>query len=287
MRRTLRDKRILITGPSGGIGRAIALALAAEGASLILASRDEAKLQDLVAEAQAMGSEAIAVRADITNADDRAAMFDVAVAHFGGLDMLINNAGVGAHGHFVDLNSEILRKVMEVNFFAMAENCRLAIPLLAKGNQPLIVNVSSMAGRRGVPAWTEYSASKFAICGFSEALRAELARFDIDLTLVIPGLTKSNLASNLLAKVGRLPIDHMKGIPATVVADAVVRGIKKNKHEIRVERDARLLLFVNWLAPRYVDWRMSRVVRGLYQREIEQLRSERAAEAKAVATSGS
>ena len=109
----------------------------------------------------------------------------------GGLDVLINNAGVASFGHFAECTEVILRQVMEVNFFAPAELIRLAVPVLTRGRQPAVVNVASMCGRRGIPAWAEYSASKFALCGLSEALRAELVRFDVDVLLVLPGVTRS------------------------------------------------------------------------------------------------
>lgn len=275
MRRTLFGKRMLITGASSGIGRALALAAAARGARVAVASRSADRLAELAAEIETRSGEAIAVRADVTVPKEREEMFRRVTDHFGGLDILVNNAGVAAHGHFIDLDPGILRRIMEVNFFAYAENCRLAIPILAEGNQPLIANVSSMAGRRGVPAWSEYSASKFAVCGFSEALRAELARFEIDLLLVIPGLTRSDLGSNMLAHKGRMPADHEGGLPAEVVARKMLDGMERNKHELRIERDARLLLFVNWLMPRFVDWRMAKVVRRLYADEIARRRHSR------------
>src|SRR5919199_78814 len=93
------------------------------------------------------------------------------------------------------------------SFFPPAELPRLAVPALTRGRQPAVVNVASMCGRRGMPAWSEYSASKFALCGLTEALRGELARFDIDVLLVLPGLTRSNLGANLLRRCGRYPID--------------------------------------------------------------------------------
>lgn len=272
MRRELGGKRILVTGASSGIGRALALEAARRGARLALVGRSVERLATLVDEIARTSAtraiQAIPIAADVTNPLDRAAMFRRATSDLGGLDILVNNAGVAAHGHFIDLDPEILRRIMEVNFFAYAENCRLAIPILAEGNQPLIVNVSSMAGRRGVPAWSEYSASKFAVCGFSEALRAELVRFGIDLLLAVPGLTQTDLGAHMLAHRGRMPADHAGGLPASEVAERILAAMVKNKHEVRIERDARLLLFVNWLAPRFVDWRMAKVVKRLYAREI-------------------
>lgn len=280
MRRSLAGKRVLITGASSGIGRALSLLAARRGAKVILAARSTDDLARLAQEILDAGGEAIAVPTDVTSAAARQRMFDRAVERWGGLDVLINNAGVAAHGHFVDLDPEILRQTMEVNFFAAAENCRLAIPLLADGEQPIIVNISSMAGRRGVPAWSEYSASKFAVCGFSEALRAELARFDIDLLLVVPGLTQSNFGRHLLAKKGRMPARFDKGLPPEIVAERIIAGIEKNRSELRIERDARLLLFVNWLAPRFVNWRLRRLVARLYAPEIAEQRRRRSQQAR-------
>lgn len=273
MRRTLNGKRILITGASSGIGRALAVECGRRGARVLLAARSIAELDQAAEEVRRSGGEAIVVRADVTQAEDRAEMFRVAEEQLDGLDILVNNAGIAAHGHFIDLDPSILRQTMEVNFFAMAENCRLAIPLLANGEEPMIVNVSSMAGRRGVPAWADYSASKFAICGFSEALRAELVRYGVDLMLVVPGLTQSNFGKHLLARQGRMPARFDRGLTPEVVARKVASGMERGKHELRIEREARLLLFVNWLAPRFVDRRMGRIVRRLYAEEIERTQS--------------
>jgi short-subunit dehydrogenase len=276
MRRSLLGKRVLITGASSGIGRALAEAAATRGMRVLLAARSGRVLEDVAQTIRAQGGDAIVVVMDVTKPEDRQRAIDVAVKEWGGLDVLVNNAGVSAHGHFVDLDEQILRQIMEVNFFAVAELCRLAIPVLAMGAQPLIVNVSSMCGRRGVPAWTEYSASKFAVCGFSEALRAELARFGIDLMLVVPGLAQTGLGAHLLARKGRMPTDFSKGLPVATVAARMLDGMEKNKAELRLEREARLLLFVNRFLPRFVDRRMAALVRKLYPQEIAEWNARRA-----------
>src|SRR5262249_28814424 len=157
---------------------------------------------------------------------------------FGGLDVLINNAGIGAWGHFATSNEEVLRQIMEVNFFAPAELSRLAIPILTQRKQPAIVNVASMCGRRGAPAWPEYSASKFALCGLTEALRGEMARFDIDVLLVVPGLTRSGMAGRLLRCDGRMKIDFNAGMPPEVVAAGVLKALRKNRTETVLGQEA-------------------------------------------------
>src|SRR5437667_6626262 len=194
MRRELSGRRILITGASSRIGRALAVQLARGGAKLALAARSEDKLRELGAE---LGPDVVPFPADVTVEADRARLMADVKARFGGLDVLVNNAGIASWAHFADSSEAILRQIMEVNFFAPTELIRLAIPILVEGQQPAIVNVGSMCGRRGMPAWSEYSASKFALCGLTEALRAELARFDIDVLLVLPGLTRSDLSRHM------------------------------------------------------------------------------------------
>src|SRR5207248_7437954 len=126
----------------------------------------------------------------------------------------INSAGVRRTGHFVEATQEHLRQIMEVNFFGLTETTRAFLPVLRHGRQPAIVNISSIAGKRGIPARSAYSASKFAVQGFSEALRAELGKDGIDVLLVCPGLTQTNFSHNMLEQKARMPMDHMRGMSA-------------------------------------------------------------------------
>jgi short-subunit dehydrogenase len=121
-----------------------------------------------------------------------------------------------------------------------------------------------MCGRRGLPAWTEYSASKFALCGLTEALRGELARFDIDILLVLPGLTKSDLPRHLLRNEGRMKIDFTKGMSPETVAAGILRALEHNRTETVLGSEARWILRINRYFPRLVDRLMSRKVRQLY-----------------------
>src|SRR5207237_2412010 len=139
-------------------------------------------------------------------------MVEAAQRCFGGLDVLINNAGIGATGHFVEAVPERLRTIFEVNFFALAEITRLFIPVLKQGTKPAIVNISSIVARRGIPGRSEYSASKFAVQGLSEALRAELYKDGIDVLIVNPGLTQTNFSKNMLEQKAKFKLDHMRGM---------------------------------------------------------------------------
>lgn len=264
MRRDLRGARLLLTGASSGIGRCLAEQAAGAGARLILTARSADKLHALAQSLTALGAEAVAAPGDITSATDRQHVLTTAVERFGGLDVLINNAGVGSWCHFAESSEEILRRVLEVNFFAPAELIRLAIPVLRNGRQPAIVNVASMCGRRGIPAWSEYSASKFALCGLTEALRGEMVRFAIDVLLVLPGLTRSELWQHLLRNTGRYRLDVNKGMTPERAAAGILRAVKKNRTETVLGWDARWLLRVNRFVPSLVDALLARQVRRLY-----------------------
>jgi short-subunit dehydrogenase len=264
MKRNLRDLRILLTGASRGIGRALAELLAREGARLVLAARSVADLEEIAQNLTAQGVKVIVAPTDITSPEERQRLFETIDARLGGLDVLINNAGIAACGHFADSTEEILRQIMEVNFFAPAELIRLAVPRLEQGQQPAIVNVGSMCGRRGLPAWSEYSASKFALCGLTEALRGELARFDIDILLVLPGLTRTDLRKNLLRSSARLKIDLTRGMPPDKVAGHIVRLLQNNWTETVLGWEARMILAGNRFFPRLANFLMARKVKQLY-----------------------
>src|SRR5262249_11748627 len=151
-RRHVAGSRILVTGASQGIGKALADHAPRQGARGIAVARSMELLQELGARVRGRGDQLAIVQADVTDADDRQRMVEAALACYGGLDILINNAGIGATGHFADVSPDRLRKIMEVNFFALAETTRLFIPLLRMGNYPAIVNISSIAAKRGIPA---------------------------------------------------------------------------------------------------------------------------------------
>lgn len=262
MKRDLAGRRILITGASSGIGRALAEQLAAKGARLALAARSEDKLQELAA---ALKTETIVVPTDITKDADLVKLIDTVKTRWGGLDVLINNAGIASWAHFSDSNEEVLRQIMEVNFFAPAHLIKLAQPLLVDGKQPAIVNVSSMCGRKAMPGWSEYSASKYALCGLTESLRGEFARYDIDVLLIIPGLTKSSFQQNFLQRKGRADIKFEKGMEPTYVASRIIKSLETNKTETVMGSEARWMLLMNKLFPKLTDWLLARKMKQLYK----------------------
>lgn len=258
-RRVLENHRILITGASRGVGRELALQLARHHTRLLLVARNGDALQPLVGEFQEIGAVSAEIMVgDVTEPAFRQSLINKIAAEWGGLDVLVNNAGVSAHGHFDDHDEALLRQIMEVNFYAPTELTRLSLPLLVQGDDPVIVNIGSILGHRGMPYNSEYSASKFALRGWSEALRTELHARGIDVLLVSPGTIDTTFFDHLLAKTDALPWGKAKGISASVAARQIVRAIELRRSEIYPNWRGRLLVAVNRWAPRIVDRVMNR-----------------------------
>jgi NAD(P)-dependent dehydrogenase (short-subunit alcohol dehydrogenase family) len=264
MRRELRGKRVILTGATGGIGRATATALVQAGSRLAIAARSADVLEGMAEDLRRLDGDVVAVPGDVTVAADRERLVATTVQLFGGLDILINNSGVGSFGHFATSTEEVVRRVMEVNFFGPVELIRLAASYLMKGSQTAVVNVASMTGRRGMPAWPEYSASKFALVGMSEALRGEFARFDIDVLTIVPGLTNSGFDRHVLRRDGKMNIPFGRGMPPEEVAAGIVRAIRTGRRETVLGLEARWMLRLNRFVPRVLNWVITRKVKRLY-----------------------
>jgi short-subunit dehydrogenase len=235
---------------------------------VLAVARSEDLLQDLSAKVQISGGSLATLCADVTCPEDRQRMVKVAQRCLGGADVLINNAGIGATGHFVEVSPERLRRIMEVNFFGLTETTRVFLPLLRDGNRPAIVNISSIAGKRAIPARSEYSASKFAVQGFSEALRAELDKDGIDVVVVCPGLTQTNFSKNMLEQKARMQMDHLRGMSAERVAQATLDALAQGRSEVTLTWQGKLLVLVSRLLPRLADRIAARRVRELFRDEI-------------------
>jgi short-subunit dehydrogenase len=262
MKRDLRNSRAIVTGASSGIGRAVAVELARHGARLVVTARREDRLRELAAEIAAAKPQAAVeiVVGDITDPATRQRALDAAQAKLGGLDLLVNNAGVGAMGLFVDAIPERVRRVMETNFFSLVEMTRLALPVLKEGVHPILVNVSSILGHRGVPYSSEYSASKFAVQGFSESIRAEFTRLGIDVLVVSPGTTETEFFERVIDSTEEPKWPKHKPVSAAEVARQTVVAIRQGRHEIIPYHWGRVLCWLNRLSPRLVDGLMARYV---------------------------
>lgn len=249
MKRQLENKRVLITGASSGIGLALAVCFAAQGCRLVLNARRESLLKSICDRLRNSGAECVAVFGDVTEKETRDRMLQAAETSFGGLDILVNNAGVGAMGRFDESSVDRLRKVFEVNFFAVADLIRESLPLLKLGDDPLIVNLSSVLGHRAVPLKSEYCASKFAIHGFSDAIRAELSGDGVDLLLVSPSTTDSEFFDAAIEDDTARNWKKGGAMAPEVVAAKTIRAIQKRRHEIILTFGGRVLVWLDRMIP--------------------------------------
>jgi NAD(P)-dependent dehydrogenase (short-subunit alcohol dehydrogenase family) len=277
MGRQLTGRVIVVTGASRGIGRRVAEKLAKLGARVVVTARSEDELNSLVSGIRAAGGTAEAVPADLTDPAQRERLPQTAVERFGGLDVLVNCAGVSSFGEFATSTPEILRRVMEINFFVPSELIRLAQPyLLATASmpgrfRPAVVNVASICGRAGIPSLSEHCASKHALVGLTEALRAEFSRFDIDVLLVLPGVVRSDdLNRHLIRNDGRIYLNFDGAQTPDSAADGVVRALVGNRREKAVGWVSWLLWLCRRLWPRGVRWIMKRKVEKFLAKEKRQ-----------------
>ena len=261
MRRSIPGLRALVTGASGGLGRAIAIELARQGANVMLLARRENELRKVADEISKLGGSAGRVEifvGDVTSPTARSAVLEATKAAFGGLDLLVNNAGAGAIGRFEAADADRLRKIFELNFFAAAELTREALPFLKAGRAPMIVNIGSILGHRATPQNSEYCASKFALRGLSEALRVELQPLGIDLLLVTPGPTGTDFWDHLVDRQGEIPWTTRMAMPPERVAAKVVRAITRGQRELIPSFRAGLFVRFSRHFPKLLDRIMRR-----------------------------
>jgi short-subunit dehydrogenase len=249
----LTGARVIVTGASSGIGRALAKELATEKARLALAARSESRLEELASELKTLNTDVQIVPTDIADAQHRQRLVEGTIRAFGGIDILINNAGVGSSGLFTQTSETLLRQVFEVNFFGAVELTRLALPHLQQGRHPMIVNVSSVIGRRAIPGYTEYCSSKFALSGWTEALRAELVREGIHVLLVSPGLIATPFRDNLLEDRLSTRRDRASGMSPERCARIIVQAMRRRRNEVVITWGGKFLVLLNRWFPRLVD----------------------------------
>jgi short-subunit dehydrogenase len=264
MRRSLDKKRILLTGASSGIGAVMAHLLAKEGADLVLLARRKDRLQALADQISADQTErqvdrrVILIDGDVTDPEVRDRGIQSAVEQLGGLDILVNNAGVGAIARIEHTTQETLRRVFEVNFFALFELTQSALPYLKQGNEPMVVNLSSIVGLRGVPHYGAYGSAKFAVTGLSETMRAEFSKDGIDVLLVCPGTTQTEFFDVLHQSTSAPDLPKHRPVTSEYVAIRIVRAMKRGKRKIIPYLPAAFLDKLNRFCPRFVDWIMAR-----------------------------
>ncbi|MEX2236473.1 MAG: SDR family oxidoreductase [Dehalococcoidia bacterium] len=275
--RLVRDTVVVITGATSGIGRETAREFAAAGANVVVAARRQDRLNDLVAEITKNGGDALAVPTDVAVEQQVSDMIAAARSHYGRIDTLVNNAGIGIAARFRNQSLADFRRIIDVNFWGAVYACHAVLPLMQEQESGgLIVNVSSILGKRAMPFQTAYSASKFALAGFSEALRAEVMTQGIDVTTVFPGAVDTEIFDTAQNNTGFEMPDFLPKLPAGVLARAIVANAYLPQPEIIMAADAQGLDLMNTVAPRLLDAAMGQAmpfIEGL-RKGMSQARSE-------------
>lgn len=263
--KTLKDKTIVITGASSGIGEAMARVYAAQGARVVLGARNAQRLEELVAEIRTAGGQAAWCAVDVTVPEQCKVLIDTAVGTFGGIDVLICNAGISMRALFDDVDLSVLHRLMDVNFWGTVNCCKYALPYI-QASHGSIVGISSVAGLHGLPGRTGYSASKYAMTGFLETLRIENLKKGLHVMVACPGFTASNVRFSALtadgSQQGETPRNEAKMMTPEEVARIVARGIRRRKRLCLMEIEGRATHFVKKFAPAFLDrmfyWVMSK-----------------------------
>lgn len=255
-------KLAVVTGASSGIGRCLCIRLAESGCRVIAVARREQKLADLGHEICRVTGQnqqvCFAIPGDITEDTTRAKIESVVKQQGGQLDLLVNNAGIGGVGPFEDAQESRLRKIMEVNFFAPAELTRRLLPQLKSSPDAVICNIGSVLGHRAVPDKSEYCASKFAMHGWSDALRAELAGTSVALVLVSPSTTQSEFFDALVESDGGAKSKSYGSWPADRVAESIMTAIAKRRDEVILSVGGKLLVYADRICPSLMNWALRR-----------------------------
>lgn len=252
--RKLRGATAVITGATSGIGRETALEFVRAGARVVVAGRREDRLQELTAEIAAQGGQSLAVNTDVADQAQVERLIEQAVERFGRIDVLVNNAGVGMAARFDELSLEDFRRVMEVNFWGAVYACKAAVPQMrAQQGGGVIINVSSILGKRGMPFETAYCASKFALAGFSEALRTEVMADGIDVSTIFPGAVETEIFASAANQTGMEVPGLLPKFPARAMARVIVRDARFPQPEIVMALDAQAINFFNTLVPGLMD----------------------------------
>ncbi|RYG17506.1 MAG: SDR family oxidoreductase [Chitinophagaceae bacterium] len=254
---SFKDKIVVITGASSGIGRALAEEMAKRGANVVLGARQYVTLCEITAELQQKyGVRALAIQADVSKEEDCETLVQQAVLTFGKVDILINNAGLSMRALFKDVDLAVLKNLMDVNFWGTVYCTKYALPEILKTTGS-IVSVSSIAGYRGLPGRTGYSASKFAMNGFMECLRTELLKTGVHVMVACPGFTTSNIRVAALSQDGKAhgetSMEEGKMMTAEEVAQRICDGIEGKKRTLIMTGQGKLAVWVNKLFPKFAD----------------------------------
>lgn len=253
----LKNKTIIITGASSGIGKSCAEEFAKRGANLVLGARQYVTLCEIAQDLEKRYNiKAVAVQCDVSKEADCVELINQAMITFKRLDVLINNAGISMRALFNHVDLNVLRNLMDVNFWGAVYCTKYALPELLK-NKGSVVGVSSIAGYRGLPGRTGYSASKFALNGFLEALRVENLKTGLHVMIASPGFTASNIRYSALVKDGSVQgntsMEEGKMMTSETVAVIIADGVEKRKRSLIMTGQGKLTVFLNKVLPAFLD----------------------------------
>ena len=249
---SLANKIIVITGGSSGIGKALVEIALARGARVAVCARNLDKLVALFPESEKL----LCVKADVSKEADCHVFIEDVLNKWGGVDVLINNAGISMRALFADVDLAVIRELMDINFWGAVYCTKFALPSILK-SRGVVAGISSIAGYRGLPARTGYSASKFALQGFLESLRTELLYSGAHVMWVSPGFTSSNIRNAARSSNGsaqaETPLDESKLMRAEECAQRILDGIQARKRTIVMTRQGKLAVWLNKLFPALAD----------------------------------
>ena len=250
------NKVVIVTGASSGIGEALAREFARRGARVVLGARSMDKLEKITAEIRSTGGTAVCTAVDVTDEKECKSLIDTAVEAYGGVDVLICNAGLSMRALFDDVDLAVLHRLMDVNFWGTVNCTKYALPWLQRSRGSL-VGISSVAGLHGLPGRTGYSASKYAMTGFLETVRIENLRKGLHVMVACPGFTASNVRFAALTAdgscQGETPRNESKMMSAEEVSCIVARGIERRKRLCLMEWEGRATHFIKKFAPAFLD----------------------------------
>jgi short-subunit dehydrogenase len=270
MSRNIKDKVIIITGASSGIGKETALLLGLEGARLVLVARREALLNQIRNQIEKSGAVATCLALDLAQPENIDVMISKTRERCSRIDVLINNAAFGFFGTVENTPSSVVHEIFKLNFEAPLHAIQRVIPVMRRQGNGHIINVSSVAGKRGLPLSGIYCATKFALDGITQSLRLELKDSGIDVSLINPAATESEFPDHVRRAdvAGKFkPIGHVQS--AQTVARTIVDCIRSPKIEVYPYRVSRALVWLNSMAPSLVDKVMRSYLRDRMQAAAE------------------
>jgi short-subunit dehydrogenase len=252
----MKNKVVVITGGSSGIGKALAEVFGTEGSLILITGRDIKTLNEAADELTKKGVTVHAFQADVSREEDNKRMAEEAIRHYGRIDILINNAGISMRALFEEVDLEVVRRVMEINFFGALYATRHCLPEIIK-HRGSVIGISSVAGFRGLPGRTGYSASKFALNGFLEVLRSELLKSGVHVMTACPGFTASNIRIRALTKDGSTqnesPRNEKKMMSPEECARHIYTATVKRKQVLVLTAQGKFAVWLNKVFPRVAD----------------------------------